>query len=331
MKSKLLYTAFSFFVWVLPTSAQVVTEDVLFNTYNSASDNDFANHFTGGLGLSQITTNGITGGCLTTPNTINWGNDNAIYCSKYIAANTYSAITKISFRYDSTQINSTNFDRAVSIFLRPSADFNHYVIASVNYNKRLQVVTYSWANSPPLLNLLQDHWYELILNTTFTTGSPTYQVNINAQVNDLGVTGQLPPIPTGNSSGIIYDSLLFGDSAVQVSVTGTAWGGAKYLDNFHFQGLKSADSCISIPTSVSAISKDEFSFAVRDNSIILTDNSSEPELAVEVFSIEGQKIFSARTHEPFSSYNISDFAPGLYLFRAGNKQKMISGKFALIK
>jgi hypothetical protein len=162
--------------------SQIVTENVLFDNYISSANNDFVNYFTGGSGLSQITANGITGGCLTTPLTVNWGNDNAIYCSKYIAADSAYTNTRLSFKYDTSQINNINFDRAASIFLRPSRDFNHYVIASVNNNKRLQIISYSWTNTPPLLNLQHNHWYEFLLNTAFVVDSPVYQVNVSAQV-----------------------------------------------------------------------------------------------------------------------------------------------------
>ena len=341
MKSKIMLLSAILCVVSLRSSvAQIVIENVSFNNYISPTDNDFANRFTGGLGLAQITTNGITGGCLTTPNTVNWGNDNAIYCSKYIASLSYYSITRISFKYDSTQINSTNFDRAVSIFLRPNADFNHYVIASVNYDKRLQILTYSWANSPPLLVLHHYHWYEIILTTNFVTGSPTYQININAQVNDLGLTGLTPPIPTGNSSGTIYDNILFGDSAVQVSFTGAAWGGAKYLENFHFEGIKSADSCLTFPTG---IADDEF-----NPDIILFPNPAKNKLAIgipnhreqaansiEVYDIVGKKLLCAplsfRRGVGGEVIDVSTLTPGIYFIRIANNKIIRTKKFIVLK
>lgn len=331
MKQKFIFLASLFVLRVQFSAAQIVTENVSFDNYISPTNNDFTNRFTNGLGLTQITTNGITGGCLTTPNTVNWGNDNAIYCSKYIASTSNYANTGITFKYDSTQINSVNFDRAVSIFLRPSVDFNHYVIASVNYNKRLQIVTYSWANSSPLLNLLHDHWYQFLLNTNFVTGSPVYQINISAQVNDLGVTGLTPPIPVGNSSGIIYDSLLFGDSAVQVSLTGTLWGGAKYLENFHFEGIKSADSCLSIPTS---IAEDE---TYSDVYVSLSSETNQLAIgswqlaikSIEVFDVRGQRVFrqqpGANSQRHFS-IDVSNFYFGIYFVRIADDKSFITRK-----
>src|SRR5688572_1175840 len=226
----------------IPCYSQTVIEYVSFDTYVSPTDNDFVNNFNNGTGLIQITTNGITGGCLTTPLTVGWGNDNAIYCSKYLNALNIS-VTRLSFKYDTTQINPVNYDRSVSIFLRPSADFNHYVIASITHDSKIQIISYSMTNNMPVINLLHNHWYEFILTTDIVTASPNWIMNAYAQVNDLGLTGQTPPIPNGSSTISFSDSIFTIDPAVEVSFTATQWGGAKYVDNFRFQGMKSLDSC----------------------------------------------------------------------------------------
>src|SRR5215213_10709680 len=85
---------------LFPAKGQIVIEQVDFNNYISPTDNDFVNRFNNGAGLAQITTNGITGGCLTVPATMNWGNDNAVYCSKYIANLGSYCKTNIAFKYD---------------------------------------------------------------------------------------------------------------------------------------------------------------------------------------------------------------------------------------
>lgn len=310
--------------------SQIVTENILFDNYVSAANNDFVNYFTVGTGISQVTTNGITGGCLATPNTVSWGNDNAIYCSKYIASEFDYANTRIAFQYDTTQINSSNFDRAVSIFLRPSADFNHYVIASVNYNKTLQLATYSWANSPPLLSLQHGHWYEFLLTTDFVTASPVYQINVSAQVNDLGVTGQFPPIPVGNSNGIFYDSLLFGDTAVQVSLTGTLWGGAKYLDSFHFEGIKSADSCTTTPTHVSEAESANalvFPNPFREKLTVRTNYTGQSEIIL--YDLFSRKLLH-QTFANSTTVNIEQLSTGIYIYEVKSKDE-ITKKGMLVK
>ena len=295
------------------TMAQPVTETVFFDNYVSPSNNDLVNHFSGNVLLGPITTNGITGGCLTVPTTESWGNNNAIYCSKYLNSSVYSNDTRISFKYDSTQINPINYDRAVTIYLNPVADFNHYVIASITYDKKIQVVSYFAANNPVTVNLYHNHWYEFILNTSYTMPIPmTYQITASAQLNDLGPTGLLPPIPAGNSNIIFTDSLLYVDTAVQVSFSGTSWGGAKYLDNFRYQGVKSADSC-NATTGLNAVADDGVKVIISGNTISCT--SIHDDLILELYSISGQKVLSKQLPSGDSSESFNEMAGGLYLIQ----------------
>lgn len=311
--------------------AQITNEFVDFNTYMSATDHDFVNHFNNGLGLTQINTNGISGGCLTVPATMNWGNDNAVYCSKYVADSGWYCKTYISFKYDTTLINSSSFDRALSIFLRPSADFNHYIIASVSHSHRIELITYSWTNSPGLLiNLVHDHWYMFILRVPFTGGASGDQVDINAAVADLGTTGQLPPNTIGVANGTINDSVLFADAAIEVSFTATTDGGAKYIDNFQFEGIKSADSCISIPTGIAEKPETDFSAFVSGNELIIQNASGESGQVAEIYSGNGQLIYSV----PFTnqaSMNISNWMRGIYFVRLKGLDSTIAKKIAILR
>ena len=262
--------------------------------------------------MAQITTNGISGGCLTTPLTESWGNDNAIYCSKYIDSAGYSSSTRIAFKYDTTQLNTANFDRAVTVFLRPNADFNHYVIASITHDKKIQIVTYSAVNNPFQVNLIHNHWYEFILNTSFTTPAPVYQVTSSVQLNDLGLTGLTPPIPAGNSNLNFTDSLLYVDTAVQVSFSGTQWGGAKYLENFRFQGMKSADSC-NTSTGIPTFQSEGVAIFVTGNTLNITNPFGE--LSIQLYSIAGGKVFSGKALPGRSSLLFAGIENGVYLLR----------------
>jgi hypothetical protein len=311
---------------------QLVNEVVDFDNYVSPTNNDFANHFNNGLGLAQITTNGITGGCLTVPATMNWGNDNAIYCSKYVADSASLCKTHISFKYDTTVFNSSGFDRAVSIFLRPSADFNHYIIASVSHSQRIEILTYSWTNSPgPLLNLVHNHWYEFTLRVTFTGGAPGDQVDINSSIDDLGISGQNLPILVNTASGTFNDSILFGDTAVEVSLTATQNGGVKYIDNFQFEGIKSADSCISIPTNIPEKSAENFSAFISGNELIIKNEMVSSGEVAEIFTVSGKKIYSAPLTGQESRVNISDFGPGVYFVRLRTAQASFVRKIAVLR
>lgn len=305
--------------------AQPVTETILFDNYVSPSDNDLVNNFSGTILLTPVSSNGITGGCLTVPTTESWGNNNAIYCSKYMNSSLYSNDTRISFKYDTTQINPINFDRAVTIYLNPNADFNHYVIASITYDRKIQIVSYFAANSPVPVNLIHNHWYEFILSTSYDMPIPaSYEVTAEAQLNDLGPSGLTPPIPTGNSDIVFTDSLLYVDTAVRVSFSGTSWGGAKYLDNFQFQGIKSADSC-NATTGVPAVKDDGVEVLVNGNTIECT--SSHEELLLEVYSISGQKIITKKLPSGHSSLSMNELTDGLYLV----KMETSSGTLVLTK
>lgn len=301
------------FILTMGTSiSQSVTENILFDNYVSSTDNDLVNNFSGNILLTPITTNGITGGCLATPTTESWGNNNTIYCSKYMNSTFISNTdTRISFKYDTTQLNPINYDRAVSIYLNPEADFNHYVIASITSDKKIQIVSYFAANNPVPVNLIHNHWYEFILSTSFGMPIPAlYEITAEAQLNDLGLTGITPPIPAGNSDIVFTDSLLFVDTAVQVSFSGTAWGGAKYIDNFRFEGFKSADSC-NAPTGIATVIDSGVEVFVSGNTIECT--SSHEKLMLYVYSISGQLLFSEEIHKGHSSIPINTLRNGLYL------------------
>jgi hypothetical protein len=310
---------------------QIINELVNFNTYVSPTNNDFVNHFNNGLGLTQITTNGITGGCLTVPAIMDWGNDNAVYCSKFVADSGSYCKTYISFKYDTTLYNSSGIDRAVSIFLRPSTDFNHYIIASVSHSHRIEILTYSWTNSPGLLvNLIHDHWYMLVLRVPFVGGPTNDQVDINAGVLDLGITGQSPPNSIGAAIGTINDSVLFADTAIQVSFTATSNGGAKYIDDFQFEGIKSADSCISIPTGFPEKPETDFSVFVSGNELMIQNVPSESKTVAEIYSANGQWIHSIPLKNYQTALDISGWTKGIYFVRLKTRQSATVKKIAIM-
>src|SRR5688572_26891958 len=131
------------FASILPASAQMVNETVNFDYYISASDNDLVNLFDYGTGLTQLQANGIGGGCLETPLTISWGTDNAVYCTRFQGITGTSYTTEVCFRYDTLQLDAINYDRPVSLWMKPSADPNHYIIGSVLHTGQVQIVSYS--------------------------------------------------------------------------------------------------------------------------------------------------------------------------------------------
>jgi hypothetical protein len=328
---KTLLLFFIFITNLYCVQAQIVNEVVDFNNYVSPTNNDFVNRFNNGLGLTQITTNGITGGCLTTPATMDWGNDNAVYCSKYVADSGWYCKTYVSFKYDTALFSSSGFDRAVSIFLRPS-DFNHYIIGSVSHDHRIEILTYSWTNSPgPLLNLVHDHWYMLELRVPFIGGASGDQIDIQAAVLDLGITGFSPPSNIGVSTGTINDSVLFADTAIQVSFTATSNGGAKYIEDFQFEGIKSADSCISIPTSIPEKPETDFSVFTSGNELIIQTAFAAGKQVAEIYSAGGQLIYSVPFSDHQTSVDISDWMRGIYFVRLKTLNSSSVHKIALMR
>lgn len=295
----------------LPASAQLISETVDFDTYVSASDNDFQNRFDGGTTLSQILNNGITGGCLETPQTVSWGNDNAVYCTRLKGAAGVTYIQGICFKYDTSEINIINFDRAATLWMKPSADPNHYLIASIINTPEIQVISYSAIGFSGTLNLLHDHWYNLLMSADFTGGGAGDQIDVNAQLNDLGISGTDPPLPAGFTNITLHDSILFADSVIDVSITGTLWGGTRYLDNFRCDGMKSFDNCIS--TDVNKIGPaEEFSMALENNTLSVYASHENRGSEVSIFSSTGEKIFSEKIESGVTSFNLQEVASGIY-------------------
>ncbi len=163
-KTSTIFIVFFLFVNCI-LRAQSVSENIIFDNYVSPTNNDLENHFYSsgfGMSLTAIPSNGITGGCLLTNDTNIWGNDNAIYCSKFKATIGTTCDVNICFKYDTTVINSLYYERPVSIWLNPSADWNHYLIATVSRAKKFEQITYGWVNpTSPTLFLEQDKWYRL--------------------------------------------------------------------------------------------------------------------------------------------------------------------------
>ena len=296
-------------LWTCSVDAQLVSETVDFDSYVSASDNDFTNRFSNGVGLVQITTSGITGGCLETPATIFWGNDNAIYCSYFQGVIGVTYITGICFRYDTLQINTINFDRAASVWMKPYSDPNHYLVASVLHDRKLQIISYSTASTSLAMPLLHGHWYNLLLTADFDGGATGDEIAVNAQVNDLGLFGTDPPLPTGFANAMLYDSVLIADTSIEVSITGTAWGGARFLDNFRFDGMKSYDNCIA--TTLEDQAADFFEMHITDNLLKLNLGTTQ-KASVELISVSGQTVLSAEVRRDHSEIDVSTLPPGMY-------------------
>jgi hypothetical protein len=310
----------------LNTYAQMVTETVDFDYYTSATDNDLENRFDGGLGLTQIQTNGITGGCLETPTTINWGTDNATYCTRFkgVIGETYEA--GISFKYDTSNFNNINFDRPVSLWMKPYVDPNHYIIASVLDSKKIQIVSYSATGSSLTMQLQQGHWYELFVNTAFNGGGTGDEIIINAQVNDLGTSGTNLPIPAGYANTTLHDSIIIADTSIEVSITGTSWGGAQYLDNFRIEANKSYDNCIT--TAVEEYTSDDIQIANSGLAITVSTGNLQ-QGSIDIYDVHGKKLVEMMLTSGKTIFDTSGMPAGIYFVTINSGSTLITKKFVL--
>ena len=219
--------------------SQTVSEEVKFDNIS-----DQSNYFNGMQSLVQIPTNGITGGCLQSPDSNNWGNDNSLYCSKYKGINNETYKTSICFLYDS--VNTSGYDRAASIWLYPHTDFNHYIISSVSHQRKIEISTYGSFNASFIpMPLMIGHWYMLEQVFNISSVPVNNTTNFSAKVLDLGaIPGSTQPVLIDSIGNFMIDSIFSLDDAISVSITGASYGGGKLLDDFHFEGVKSADSCL---------------------------------------------------------------------------------------
>jgi hypothetical protein len=239
MKIKLLLYLF---IFKTITYGQVDTDNISFDKTSDLT-NLFTNYSSTGLTTNSV--NGISSsGSLTTPNSMNI---NAIYCSKY--KNTTNAVTKTSicFQYNGELVNPNSYNNAAGIYLHPSKDWNHYIMNYIRQNKSLEIYCYSWASANDksvILDLLDNHWYKLQLTTTIIGGQFGDQIEILSEVFDLGIEGNQTPVLINSILKSNYFDITFAqDLSVEVSFSGSKWGGTSYLDNFKFEGVKALNSC----------------------------------------------------------------------------------------
>jgi len=326
MKNTLLLIISSFFFYNT-TVAQVVNEDVNFDFYQSPSNNDFVNYFGNGIGILPSATGGITGGSLIMPDSINWGNDNAIYCTYYKPVASDTMITSICFLYDSAAVHPASFQRPVSIFLHPWADFNHYIIGSVTLNKKIEILSYGWTNTQVNVNLLNNHWYQLVLSVV---GYPaTLSVAVKAEVFDLGTTGQSAPVSLNSSAGAFAENILPVDTAIRVSFSGAKIGGALLTDNFHFHGGKGSSTCPSTTGIHDATAITSVKWYPVPASSMLHVSGMTNETRLTIFNPEGKIVLDQLLYVSESDLDVSSLAEGLYFVRLISGNSTTTGKITI--
>lgn len=299
--------------------AQTVTEKVKFDQYASPTDNDLSNLFSGGGDMFQDTVSGITGGAVSLPDSIDWGNDNATYCSKYKNGIGTKLITKVAFKYHDSLINTTKYQRAVSLWLKPVVNSNRYIIATVERTKAIGIYSYAWNNNASyFINLLNDHWYQLSLTAHTTGGINGDEIEITAEVFDLGTSGTSSPVSIGADTGIINDLTFATDTAIRVSFSGARWGGSSYLDDFSYQGVKSADSCIEF-TQVAGQYPAKNNILIYPNPVkdilYIEVPAEEGPLRISIFNLMGQVVYSSKGQGGLNVIDLQRTSCGIYLIQ----------------
>lgn len=310
--------------------AQHIVRTVPF-AYTTPTNNDYVQRFANGIGYTPVDSFGIDGASLATPDTISWGNGNALYCYKIKTEAWDSATVSLSFYYDSTTAVPTSIDRGASVWLNPSVDWNHYLITSVTHDKRLELLTYSWTNSPGVLLPLQHgHWYDLKITTQFIPGFAGWMFTAAAYVFDLGTDGAQTPTLIGMDSGSANDEVLPTDSSISVSISGSRAGGVTFLDNLYFNALPNADSCeVIIDTTTNGI------FNVYDNGIRYQLNGNilrvhtQVNNNVVVCDALGRAIHQVVAENNETIIDLTRYHQGVYLLSVQTATGVKSAKFVL--
>jgi hypothetical protein len=311
MKSKALFLLFVF-IWLSRISmAQVTVEQVDFDHYISPSDNDLMRHFYGTQGLTQLPGNGITGGCLQAPDSNNWGNDNSRYCSKFSAVNDSVYAVSICFQYDATLLGA-GFDRAVSVWLQPHADPNHYIIATVAHNGQTDLITYStFTASLSPLSLQTGNWYRLTLTFQTNSSPGPFSVHFSNKVEDLGNLGTATPVLLDSIADVMLDSIFAADDAIEVSLTGARYGGAAFLDNFSFSGIKSADSCNFTGVPEYPVPGESISFQTTGDKLMISGAGLANQQAL-ILNTSGMVVNRYGLTKNENTVDLSSLARGIY-------------------
>ncbi len=326
MKIRLLAAAIILVFSAPPVKSQV-TENVQFDSYVSPTNNDLTNHFYGILqGLVAVPIGGITGGCLQSPDSNNWGNDNSRYCSKILSTPDFTSVITMCFKYDSTMVMPGFGERAASIWMVPHTDPNHYAVFSVTNQKKIAILTYGAFSESSVMNLQHDHWYQF-----FATYLPDVAVNgqmlLLGELMDLGTSGTAPPILVTSQYQITNDTILYNDDAIEVSITGARKGGGAYIDNFEFQSFKSADSCLT--SEVNDILNDEFKIYLQMDKLIISGNNI---LYRNCFMSDAVGcIVKKSVLDSENSIDVSDLRDGVYCVSFVQDGFTISKKILLIK
>jgi hypothetical protein len=141
---------------------------------------------------------------------------------------------------------------------------------------------------------------------------------VKAEVLDIGLSGTLTPVSVNSSSGTFTDNVLATDTAVQVSIVGTRYGGAAYLDDFHFHGGKGMSNCVTITGLNESCALDVFSVdpnPVKDVLHIKAKIKLTSENMVSVYAMDGRNVLTQKLLNVEQDVDVSQLKNGIYFVR----------------
>jgi hypothetical protein len=210
-----------------------------FDNYTSAENNDYQNYFYDS-DVYTLTQNGITGRALSCSNTTDVNSDGRLIYHRALV-NEIGVTNKVSvsFKYDSSLKNPNSNDDAVQLTFSvnnySNEQYGDRMYFSISHDNKLLA---SAANVFTRTDVIMEdgHWYKLTGSSSVIGGSFGDQVDVKAELFDLGVSGLSSPVSIGSSEGSAFNQDYVTSDKIQVSLLGTKWGGADLLDNFEIVG-----------------------------------------------------------------------------------------------
>jgi hypothetical protein len=300
-----------------------ITDSITFDNYVSPTNNDLVNYFSGNFTMTQITTNGISGGSVTPE----------VFADPYARFDSVFTFTtnpttaSICFKYDSTRDNRTGLVTALIGFkLLDSADniigeieaLTDY-LTSIDPVFGIQTPTAANGNYNFPGGLATGHWYKIVFKAQQSIVPDS--VLCSAYLYDIGTSGlSAPSLTTSFANKNFY---LAGSHMSKIKAypffLGDTGSGVLYLDNFGvtghtFVGVKETELYpdFFMPTLVGA-------------TLPVACNTDE-HIDFAIFDANG----SVKKRGSFinkSKIDVSDLAPSTYFIRFLSEQGIFTRKF----
>lgn len=334
MKKQLL---FGLLISCFAANAQsYYVDSVNFDNYISPSDNDLVNDFSGTYFVTQIDSNGITGGCLL-PESSFMSSDNATYNKKYYLNQSDSLPTtgSICFKYSLSAAKVLKYGPYIDFtFENDSRHFFSWADATLAYDdisgytgSRLYVQGAYGGFGTTMFPMTDGHWFKLVLQISVQTVDTVKNldtISASAYLYDIGVSGTDAPtlIFSNVNRSIGTDNFELPNSYMYPHLNGAANGGVVYLDNYNISGYRYPtanvqkftlkDNNIAMPTFVSNI------LPVRSN--------LKSSVSYYIYDMAGRAIKDG-TFINNTNINVSTLPSSNYFIRFINDNKTLVKRF----